>query len=96
MRIDLVQHRTPRPVRPHTRPLSFRPSHRCPFGRARPARPGHLVAAYTTEGAHLNFTDPDLRGCRAAHYGANYPRLVAVKHRHDPDGLFTVPQPVDS
>ncbi|MFF2628388.1 BBE domain-containing protein [Kitasatospora griseola] len=44
----------------------------------------------------MNFTDPDLRGCRAAHYGANYPRLVAVKHRHDPDGLFTVPQPVDS
>ncbi|MFJ1790170.1 BBE domain-containing protein [Kitasatospora griseola] len=56
----------------------------------------HLIAAYTTGGAHLNFTDPDLRGCRAAHYGANYPRLVAAKHRHDPDGLFTFPQPVDS
>ncbi|MEU3492526.1 FAD-dependent oxidoreductase [Kitasatospora cineracea] len=56
----------------------------------------HLIAPHATGGAYLNFTDPDLRGWRAAYYGANYPRLVATKRRHDPDGLFAFPQSVGS
>ncbi|MFG2694262.1 FAD-binding oxidoreductase [Kitasatospora sp. NPDC048407] len=56
----------------------------------------HLIAAHTTDGAYLNFTDPDLRGWRTAYYGANYPRLVAIKHRHDPSGLFAFPQSIGS
>ncbi|KDN86007.1 oxidoreductase [Kitasatospora cheerisanensis KCTC 2395] len=56
----------------------------------------HLIAAHATGGAYLNFTDPDLRDWRTAYYGANYPRLVAVKRRHDPDGLFDFPQSVGS
>ncbi|MFB7945828.1 FAD-binding oxidoreductase [Kitasatospora phosalacinea] len=56
----------------------------------------HLVAPHATGGAYLNFTDPDLRNWREAYYGANYPRLVATKHRHDPDGLFAFPQSIGS
>ncbi|MFD8479889.1 FAD-binding oxidoreductase [Kitasatospora sp. NPDC059673] len=56
----------------------------------------HLIAAHTTGGAYLNFTDPDLRDWRTAYYGANYPRLVATKRRHDPDGLFAFPQSIGS
>ncbi|MGW4804710.1 FAD-binding oxidoreductase [Kitasatospora sp. NPDC004272] len=55
-----------------------------------------LIAPHATGGAYLNFTDPDLRDWRDAYYGANYPRLVATKRRHDPDGLFAFPQSVGS
>ncbi|RAJ40406.1 FAD/FMN-containing dehydrogenase [Kitasatospora sp. SolWspMP-SS2h] len=56
----------------------------------------HLIAAHATGGAYLNFTDPDLRGWRDAYHGANYPRLVATKQRHDPDRLFAFPQSIGS
>jgi FAD/FMN-containing dehydrogenase len=55
-----------------------------------------LIAPHAIDGAYLNFTDPDLRDWQDAYYGANYPRLVATKRRHDPDGLFNFRQSIGS
>lgn len=54
------------------------------------------VAPYAGEGAYQNFIDPDLPDWRTAYYGANYPRLVEIKKRVDPDGFFTFGQGIGS
>ncbi|MEV6581004.1 FAD-binding oxidoreductase [Streptomyces sp. NPDC051582] len=57
---------------------------------------GETVAPYVGRGAYQNFIDPDLADWRAAYYGANYPRLVEIKKRVDPDGFFTFGQSIGS
>jgi hypothetical protein len=39
-------------------------------------------------GAYPNFPDPDLDGWDPAYHGANLDRLVQVKARYDPGGVF--------
>jgi FAD/FMN-containing dehydrogenase len=43
-------------------------------------------------GSFQNFPDPGLADPAAAYYGANLERLVAIKRRIDPDGVFTPPR----
>lgn len=54
------------------------------------------VAPYVGEGSYQNFIDPDLPDWRTAYYGANYPRLVEIKKRVDPDGFFAFGQGIGS
>jgi FAD/FMN-containing dehydrogenase len=39
-----------------------------------------------------NFPDPDLDDWAQAYYGANYARLVKIKAKYDPHGVFRFPQ----
>jgi hypothetical protein len=46
--------------------------------------------------SYQNFPDPTLRDWRRAYYGANYGRLVSVKHKYDPTRFFSYPQAIGS
>ncbi|MFJ5927020.1 FAD-binding oxidoreductase [Kitasatospora sp. NPDC092948] len=46
------------------------------------------------DSAYVNYADPRLDDYARAYYGANLPRLAAVKAAYDPDGFFDFPQAV--
>ncbi len=50
------------------------------------------AAPFASGGAYVNFMTEEETGRVAAAYGANYPRLVTIKRRFDPDNLFHVNQ----
>ena len=49
---------------------------------------------YASGQAYQNYVDPDLTNWQQAYYGGNYARLVGIKKKYDPTGLFTFPQAI--
>jgi FAD/FMN-containing dehydrogenase len=50
------------------------------------------TAPYSEEGGYINFMSGDDQGRIEANYRGNYPRLVDVKRRYDPDNVFHLNQ----
>jgi FAD/FMN-containing dehydrogenase len=55
-----------------------------------------MRAAAPETGAYVNECDHFQEGWQQAFWGTNYPRLLRIKRRYDPDGLFTVHHGVGS
>ena len=53
------------------------------------------VAPHSQAGGYVNFMGGDEQAQVPDSYGANYPRLVAVKRRYDPGNLFRLNQNID-
>jgi FAD/FMN-containing dehydrogenase len=52
------------------------------------------VRRYATGAAYQNYADDTLPDPQRAYYGANLARLIDVRRRYDPTGVFTQPQGV--
>jgi FAD/FMN-containing dehydrogenase len=55
-------------------------------------RAWEIAHAHGSGRVYPNFPDPRLPDWAAAYHGGNLARLVAIKQRYDPDGLFRFPQ----
>jgi FAD/FMN-containing dehydrogenase len=53
------------------------------------------IAPHSEAGGYVNFASADDQPRVAANYGANYPRLVEVKRRYDPQNLFHLNQNIE-
>jgi hypothetical protein len=51
---------------------------------------GELLKVVSQRGAYVAESDFFERAWQQSFWGANYPRLAAVKKQHDPGGLFFV------
>jgi FAD/FMN-containing dehydrogenase len=58
------------------------------------ARIHNSVRQYATGEAYQNYADDTLPNPQQAYYGANLARLIDVRRRYDPTGVFTQPQGV--
>jgi hypothetical protein len=54
----------------------------------------HASMSKWNRGAYVNYPDPTLEDYAEQYYGANLPRLQAVKRAYDPDNLFHFPQSI--
>ena len=54
----------------------------------------HAAMAQWNRGAYVNYPDPTLEDYAEQYYGANLPRLQAIKRSYDPDDLFRFPQSI--
>lgn len=52
------------------------------------------LAPYASGGAYPNYADGSLPDAPKAYWGDNLPRLIDIRQRYDPHGLFTQPQGV--
>ncbi|MBG6134540.1 FAD-binding oxidoreductase [Longispora fulva] len=50
------------------------------------------MAPHASGRAYQNYLDPELTDWRRAYYADNYPRLLDVQRRYDPERLFCLPQ----
>ncbi|HEX2417990.1 MAG TPA: BBE domain-containing protein [Micromonosporaceae bacterium] len=53
-----------------------------------------MTPRYGSGGAYVNYPDPELPAWARAYYGPNLERLIEVKTKYDPTGLFRSPQAV--
>ncbi len=53
-----------------------------------------MMRPYVSGMAYQNYIDASLKGWQRAYYGANYPRLLAVRKRVDPEHRFNFPQAI--
>jgi FAD/FMN-containing dehydrogenase len=52
------------------------------------------MGEYARDASYVNFADPDLPDAQAAYFGPNLDRLREIKHRYDPDRIFTFAQAI--
>ncbi len=55
-----------------------------------------VLRRWSSPYSYQNLPDPALADWRRAYYGDNYPRLVEVARRYDPDGFFRHPQSLNA